>query len=133
MGLLQESRSTTMFTRTVSLLFLFSLSLGKVINSTEECPEPYVTIYNVVCDTYCAHYGEDYYWCRLSDGGWDYCSLDHRHTRYGEECGSSCGQRGESYYWCDKVTGSWDYCSPRCKGYSQEDGDIDNEEDTSLE
>merc|ERR1712133_132507 len=122
----------TMFTQTVFLLFLFSLSLGQFINSTEECSDPYVTIYNVKCDSNCAHYGENYYWCRLSNGAWDYCSLDHKHTRYGETCGSGCDQRGYSYYWCDKVTGSWDYCSPRCKWFSEEDGNQHIEEKGNL-
>merc|ERR1711874_240406 len=84
----------------------------------EPCPDPFVTIHNVQCSTTCAQYGEEYLWCRLANGDWDYCSEDHHHTRYGEKCGSSCDQRGEAYYWCDKVNGSWDYCSPRCKGDS---------------
>merc|ERR1712126_209109 len=57
----------TMFTQTVFLLFLLSLSLGQVINSTEECPDPYETIYNVKGDSNCAHYGENYFWCRPAD------------------------------------------------------------------
>merc|ERR1712126_694693 len=56
-----------MSTHTVFLLFIFGLSLGQDINSTEECPDPYVTIYNVKCDSNCAHYGENYYWCRPAD------------------------------------------------------------------
>merc|ERR1711913_206171 len=104
-----------------------ALSQAASVNRTQElsslvmepCNDPYVTIYNVRCSTPCSQYGEEYLWCRLYSGDWDYCSSDHRHTRYAELCGGSCGQRGEAYYWCDKIHGGWDYCSPRCKGSSQ--------------
>merc|ERR1711872_217596 len=96
---------------------ILSLSMiSSLLSSAEPCPDPYVTIYNRVCSTSCAQYGEEYLWCRLQDGNWDYCSLDYRHTRYGEACVDRCLRRGEDYYWCNKVNGSWDYCSPRCDG-----------------
>merc|ERR1712211_62004 len=56
----------------------------------------------------------NYYWCRHSgDGSWDYCSLDEKHTRYGEDCTSACTNEGKDYFWCDTADG-WDYCSPKC-------------------
>merc|ERR1712080_766809 len=47
--------------------------MGRDINSTQaDCSDAYVTIYGVACDSGCAHYGENYYWCRLANGDWDY-------------------------------------------------------------
>merc|ERR1719293_380061 len=96
-----------------------SLGLGEdTENNNEPCVDEDITIYGRTCDTPCAQNGQDYYWCRFSDGSWDYCSMDEMHTRYGKECAYACAKNGQSYYWCDETgdeTGSWDYCSPRCK------------------
>merc|ERR1711955_146851 len=114
--------SLIMYSAILSLACLAILTEGKhsnytEVDVTEDCTDGFVTIYKIPCQSDCAHYGESYYWCRLANGDWDYCSLDYRHTRYGELCGwgSGCDQRSYSYYWCDLYQGGWDYCSPRCQ------------------
>merc|ERR1711962_618634 len=69
------------------------------------------TIYNVPCESSCHKLGYNYYWCRLANGDWDYCSPSCTSTRCGQSCGNECAHRGEDYYWCD-VHGDWEYCSP---------------------
>merc|ERR1712168_738268 len=117
--LLLLCRSNLLLCRKKTMLSSFFLSLCLTfpyLSSTEPCPDPFVTIYNRACSSDCAQYGEEYLWCRMSDGDWDYCSGDYRHTRYGEACVDGCSRRGETYYWCHKVVGGWDYCSSRCDG-----------------
>merc|ERR1712130_329888 len=113
---LSEPKPQFLFCKSNVFLFFFCFTFSSLatLSSAEPCPDPYVTIYNKACSTDCAQYGEEYLWCRMRDGEWDYCSGDYRHTRYGEACVDGCSRRGETYYWCNKVVGGWDYCSPRC-------------------
>merc|ERR1712181_157784 len=106
----------TMFSSFFLAFCSFTLSSLFLLSSAEPCPDPFVTIYNKACSNDCAQNGEEYLWCRMRDGEWDYCSEDYRLTRYGEACVDGCSRRGELYYWCNKVVGGWDYCSPRCDG-----------------
>ncbi|KAL1277441.1 hypothetical protein QQF64_024114 [Cirrhinus molitorella] len=52
----------------------------------------------------CATYGEDYYWCKKSSGGWDYCSppLWRSKAKNGKYCRSdhACANYGYGHMWC---------------------------------
>merc|ERR1712211_147530 len=96
------------------LLVILGLGFSSDSRGKDSCTQANVTITGIPCGELCAQLGKNYYWCRHSgDGSWDYCSLDEKHTRYGEECTSACTNEGKDYFWCDTADG-WDYCSPKC-------------------
>ena len=76
------------------------------------------------CIDRCGMRGENYNWCHLADGTWDYCSptphmgVDVSETIeltiYGVRCVSKCRPASGGYYWCKQLGSkhSWDYCSP---------------------
>jgi len=82
------------------------------------------TRYGGKCKDRCGRKGENYNWCTLEDGTWDYCSptpqlgVDVSETIeltiYGVRCVSKCRQSSGGWYWCKQLGSkdSWDYCSP---------------------
>lgn len=69
-------------------------------------------------DHKCNYYGENYQWCYLKKGGWEYCSIGDQNQQHksissrGFYCKNECRKYGSDYYWCDTVADGWDYCSP---------------------
>ncbi|CAB4008823.1 Hypothetical predicted protein [Paramuricea clavata] len=69
------------------------------------------------CRAKCAQHGENYNWCWLVKGSWNYCGLVQNRlqrfkTRYGYDCIDDCSYYpSKGYYYCN-ANEDWDYCSP---------------------
>jgi len=73
------------------------------------------------CAGECARHKSKYKWCRLTTGGWDYCSTEAGSDYKDRPCktGHPCGYYGEKYQWCITVFPhggeTWGYCSSSAK------------------